>query len=82
MVVRRTTKSDFRARGFTLIELLLALVIAGINETVSAVAFEVYLYNLSSHYLADTWGNPYQWSDPADSLKCHKFWSSLVEVCR
>ena len=48
---------------------------AGVNETASVVAFMTYLYNLSSHYLADSWGNSYQWSDPADPLKHHKFWS-------
>ncbi len=48
---------------------------AGVNETASAAAFMTYLYNLSSHYIADSWGNPYQWSDPADPLKHHKFWS-------
>lgn len=49
---------------------------AGIGETFSAVAFITYLYNLSNLYLVDSWGNPYQWSDPADPLKHHKFWSS------
>ncbi|MBN2808788.1 MAG: type II secretion system protein GspG [Deltaproteobacteria bacterium] len=47
----------------------------GVAETSSAVAFIVDRYSLSTFYLTDSWGNPYQWSDPADPLKHHKFWS-------
>ena len=47
----------------------------GSVETSSSVAFIVDRYSLSNFYLTDSWGNPYQWSDPTDPLKHHKFWS-------
>ncbi len=47
----------------------------GASEVMNACCFLKKMYNLSSQYLTDPWGNDYQWSDLSDPLKHHKFWS-------
>ena len=45
------------------------------EDVVNACCFLIKMYDLSGQYYTDPWGARYQWSDPTEPLKHHKFWS-------